>query len=183
MELEEIRQKMTKALEILADELAVLKTGRANPALVEKIMVEAYERRMPLVELATITTPAADQLMITPFDQAIAKNIERALSLERNLGLSVIVDENVVRVNIPPLTEERRQEFIKILRGKLEAGRVMIRQIRHDKMMELKRAFEVHQISEDERFRQEQELQKLTEEFNERIEGMGKAKEEELLTI
>lgn len=181
--MEEIRQKMTKALELLVNELATLKTGRASPVMVEKIMVEAYETRMPLEELTTISTPSPNQLLITPFDQTIIKNIERALAMERNLGLSVIVDEGVIRVNIPPLTEERRQEFIKILNQKLEAGRIMIRQLRHDKMAESKRNFEAKQLNEDEKFRQEQDLQKLTDEFIQKIEEIGKAKEAELLAI
>ena len=107
--MEEIRQKMTKALELLVNELATLKTGRASPGMVEKIMVEVYETRMPLEELTTISTPSPNQLLINPFDQTIIKNIERALAMERNLGLSAIVDGNIIRVNIPPLTEERRQ--------------------------------------------------------------------------
>lgn len=181
--MEEIRQKMTKALELLVNELATLKTGRASPVMVEKIMVEVYETRMPLEELTTISTPSPNQLLINPFDQTIIKNIERALAMERNLGLSVIVDEGVIRVNIPPLTEERRQEFIKILNQKLEAGRIMIRQLRHDKMAESKRNFEAKQLNEDEKFRQEQDLQKLTDEFIQKIEEIGKAKEAELLAI
>lgn len=181
--MEEIRQKMTKALELLVNELATLKTGRASPVMVEKIMVEVYETRMPLEELTTISTPSPNQLLINPFDQTIIKNIERALAMERNLGLSVIVDEGVIRVNIPPLTEERRQEFIKILNQKLEAGRIMIRQLRHDKMAESKRNFEAKQLNEDEKFRQEQDLQKLTDEFIQKIEEIGKAKEVELLAI
>jgi len=181
--MEEIRQKMTKALELLVNELATLKTGRASPGMVEKIMVEAYQTRMPLEELATISTPSPNQLLINPFDQTIIKNIERALAMERNLGLSIIVDEGVIRVNIPPLTEERRQEFIKILNQKLEAGRIMVRQLRHDKMAESKRNFEAKQLNEDEKFRQEQDLQKLTDEFIQKIEEIGKAKEAELLAI
>lgn len=183
MELTEVREKMTKGLEILANELATLKTGRATPALVEKIMVEAYETRLPLVELATISTPSPNQLLIAPFDQTIIKNIERALTMERNLGLSVIVDEGVIRVNIPALTEERRQEFAKILHQKLEAGRVMIRQIRHHKMIDIRRGFEAKELNEDEKFRLEQDLQKITDEFVEKIEEMGRRKEEELLVI
>jgi len=181
--MEEIHQKMTKALELLVNELATLKTGRASPGMVEKIMVEVYETRMPLEELTTISTPSPNQLLINPFDQTIIKNIERALAMERNLGLSVIVDEGVIRVNIPPLTEERRQEFIKILNQKLEAGKIMVRQLRHDKMAESKRNFEAKQLNEDEKFRQEQDLQKLTDEFIQKIEEIGKAKEAELLAI
>lgn len=181
--MDDVREKMEKALGVLADELATVRAGRANPALVEKIMVEAYETRMPLVELATITAPEPNQLVITPFDQSIIKNIELAISQNRELKLSPIVDENVIRIQIPPLTAERREEFIKQLRQKLEAGRVTIRQIRQDKRMELKRAFENKEMGEDEKFRLEEELQELTDEFMKRIEEMGKRKEAELRSV
>lgn len=183
MDLDNIRDKMEKALEALRQDLAGLKTGRATPALVEKIMVEAYETRMSLVELATITTSGPSELLITPFDQTIIKNIERALALDRDLGLSPIIDETVIRVNIPPLNEERRQQLVKLLRQKLEAGRIMIRQVRREKMIEIKRRFEAKELNEDEKFRQEEELQELTDEFNQKIEEMGKEKEKELLSF
>lgn len=183
MDLNEIRVRMTKVISLLTDELVSLKTGRANPALVEKILVEAYETKMPLVELATISTSGANQLLITPFDQAILKDIERALSLDRDLGLAVMVDGNLVRVNLPSLTEERRQQLVKILGQKLEAARIMVRQVRHDIMADLKRAAEAKELNEDERFGQEGDLQKLTDEFVGKIEEMGKAKEMELLQV
>lgn len=177
----ETRTRMAKVISLLTDEMASLKAGRASPAMIEKILVEAYETKMPLVELATIAVSGANQLLITPFDQAIIKNIERALSLDRNLGLSVMIDGNVIRVNIPPLTEERRQQFMKILGQKLESAKIMIRQVRHDIMADLKRAAEAKELNEDERFKQEQDLQKLTDEFMEKIEEMGEAKKTELL--
>lgn len=183
MELTDIREKMTRALEILADELATVRAGRATPALVEKIMVEAYETRMPLVELATITAPEPNQLVIIPFDQTITKNIQLAISQNKELKLSPVVDEDTIRVQIPPLTAERRKEFIRQLGQKLEAGRVTVRQIRHAKRMELKRAFENGQMGEDEKFRLEEELQELTDEFMKKVEEMGKAKEAELRTV
>jgi len=174
---------MEKALEVLRQDLAMIKTGRVTSALVENIKVEAYETVMPLVELATITVPSPNQLLIAPFDQTIIKNIERAIATNRNLGLNPVVDENVIRINIPPLTEERRQEFVKVLGQKLEAGKVTIRQVRHDKMMHIKRQFEAKELNEDEKFRQEEALQKLTGEFNQKIEEMGKQKEAELLGV
>lgn len=179
----QVRQKMEQAMQMLLSELATLKTGRADPSLIERVMVEVYETRMPLMELATISMATANQLLIIPFDQTIIKNVERALSLDRNLGLMAIVDGNVIRVNIPTLTEERRQEFVKMLQQKLEAGKVMIRQIRRGKMAELKRQAEAKEINEDERFRAEEELQKLTDEFNQKIEEMAEKKKAELLTI
>jgi len=183
MDLNDVRDKMAKALQVLAEDLSTLRTGQASPALIEKIIIEAYEGKFPLVELATIMTSGPNQLLVTPFDQTIIGNIHRSLSMDRNLGLMAIVDANVIRVQIPPLTQERRQEFTKLLHQKLEAGRVMIRQARHEKMTDIDQAFEAKQMSEDEKFRLHQELQKITDEFNGKIEEMGQRKERELLAI
>jgi len=180
---DEVRQKMEKALEILRQDLVNLKVGRATPALVEQVQVEAYESKMPIVELATITSPEPKQLLITPFDQAIIKNIEKALALDRDLGLSPVVDGEVIRLTIPPLNEERRRELVKLLKQKLEAARIMIRQIRQNKIREVRGAFENKEISEDEKFRREKELQDLTDEFNQKIADMGRQKEKQLLAI
>ena len=181
--LTDIHEKMEKALGVLADDLATVRAGRATPTLVEKIMVEAYETRMPLVELATITAPEPNQLVITPFDQTIIKNIELAISQNKDLRLSPIVDEQVIRIQIPPLTAERREELIKLLKQKLEAGRVMLRQIRQEKRVKLRQAFENKEIGEDEKFGLEKELQELTDEFMKKIEEMEKTKEIELRSV
>lgn len=183
MSLEETKSKMEKAIGLLRQDLATLKTGRANPSLVEQIRIEAYETNMPLVELATISVQEANQLVIAPFDQAVIRNIEKALAMDRGLGLVPIIDGAVIRVNIPPLTTERRQALVKQLGQKLEGCRIMIRQIRGDEMRKIKDAFENSQLSEDERFRQEEELQKTTDGFNDRIAEMGKQKEAELTSI
>ncbi|HUV43102.1 MAG TPA: ribosome recycling factor [Patescibacteria group bacterium] len=174
---------MEKVLDLLHQELVSLKVGRATPALVEQIQVEAYETKMPLVELATIASPESNQLLITPFDQAVIRNIEKALSLDRDLGLNPVVDGETIRLTIPPLSEERRKELVKVLGQKLESGRVMIRQVRQDKMQEIRSAFEKKEISEDEKFRREKELQEITNEFNQKIAEIGKQKEDQLLTI
>ena len=174
---------MEKALEILRQDLVNLKVGRATPALVEQIQVDAYEAKMPLVELATITSPEPNQLLITPFDQTIIKDIEKALALDRDLGLSPVIDGEVVRLTIPPLSEERRKELVKLLRQKLESARIVIRQIRQDKMREIRGAFENKEISEDEKFRRGKELQDITDEFNQKISELGHQKEKQLLTV
>jgi ribosome recycling factor len=183
MNLTDVRVKMEKAMEALLADLSSLKTGQANPALIEKILIEAYETRMPLVELATITTSGPSQLIVTPFDQSILKNIEKSLTMDRHLGLSVATEGNLIRIQIPPLTEERRQEFIKMLHQKLEAGKVMIRQARHEAMEEIEKNFADKQMGEDEKFRFQQDLQKVTDEFNNKIEEIGRKKETELSTI
>ena len=137
--MDDVRQKMEKALEVLRQDLVSLKVGRATPDLVEQIQVEAYETKMPLVELATITSPEPNQLLITPFDQTIIRNIEKALALDRGLGLSPAVDGEVVRIVIPPISEERRKELTKLLGQKIESARIMIRLARQDKMQEMRR--------------------------------------------
>jgi ribosome recycling factor len=174
---------MNKVLELLASELVSFKAGRATPAMVEKIMVEVYGTKMPLVELATTSIPETDQILITPFDQTIIKEIEKALSMDRGLGLFPVVDGNIIRLKIPSLTEEKRKELIKVLHQKLEAARVMIRQVRAEKMAEIRRAFEAKEVHEDQRRQMGEELQKLTDEMTEKAEEMGKTKEQELMQI
>ena len=181
--MKETRQKMSHVLELLAAELATLKAGKATPVLVERIMVDAYQTKMPVVELATITTPEPSQLLVAPFDQSVIRNIEKALALDRGLGLQPVIDGEVIRIKIPPLTEEKRKELVKLLQRQLESARIMIRQVRSEKMTQLKHAFENQEIFEDDRRGQERELQKLTDEMNEKIEEIGQRKEQELLRI
>lgn len=183
IELSDSRQKMNKVLELLRQDLATMRAGRATSALVEKIVVEAYGTKMTLMELATISTPDPSQLLVMPFDQSVIKNIETALAMDRGLGLSPSVDGNVIRLKVPPLTEERRRELVKLLGQKLEASRIMIRQVRGDKMHEIREASQEKEMNEDEVFRLEQDLQKLTDEFNQKIEEVGKAKQVELTTV
>ena len=174
---------MDKVLELLRQDLATMRAGRATPALVEKIVVEAYGTKMTLMELAAISTPDPNQLIVTPFDQTVIKNIETALAMDRGLGLSPSVDGNIIRLKVPPLTEERRLELVKLLGQKLEAARIMIRQARGDKMHEIRDADQAKEINKDEVFRMEKELQKMTDEFNQKIEQIGKVKEAELLAV
>jgi ribosome recycling factor len=181
MELEAVKKRMQKTLDFLQGELTQIKTGRATPSLVEKIMVEAYETKMPLVELATITAPEPSELLVSPFDQSIIREIERSVGRRSELGLVPVVDNDVIRIKIPPLTEERRKELTRVLNQKLEAGRVAIRQTRHEERSRLKKDFEEGEINEDERRKSEEELQKLTDEMNESIAKMGGMKEKELM--
>jgi ribosome recycling factor len=183
MDLNSVRQQMDKAMSLLNQEMNTIKAGRANPVIVERIMVEAYQTKMPLVELASITAPDPNYILITPYDQTILKDIAHALAVDRGLNLSSIVDNGVVRVNIPPLSEERRLEMVKLIKQKAEMARVMIRQIRHDQMADLKRDSEDKTINEDERTGDEEDLQKMTDEYNKKIDGIVEQKEKELLTV
>jgi len=183
MDFAETRQKMEKVLQMLGNDLRTLRAGAAHPAMIEKIQAEAYNTKMSLVELATISCPDPSTLLVTPFDVSIIKNITAAIADHKELGLFPSVEGNLIRLRIPPLSEERRQELVKLLGQKLEAARIMIRQIRGEKLREIRAAAAEKQINEDEEFRATQELQKITDEYNQKIEQAGKAKEQELLTI
>ena len=183
MDFTETRQKMEKVLQMLGDDLRTLRAGAANPAMIEKIQVEAYGTKMSLVELATISCPDPSTLLVTPFDVSVIKNIAAAIADHKELGLFPSVEGNVIRLRVPPLSEERRQELVKLLGQKLEAARIMIRQIRGDKLREIRQAAAEKQINEDEEFRATGELQKITDEYNEKIQQAGEAKKKELLTI
>lgn len=182
--LQETKDKMAKALEVLREDLATIRSGRATPALVENIKIACYggSQTLKLLELATITTQDSRTLLIAPFDQTILKEIEKGI-LEANLGLTPQVEGNLVRVKIPPLSEERRQEFLKLAKAKLEGGRIMIRQIRKDAKIQVKKAFESQEVNEDEKSHLEEKIQELTDQFNSKIEMTGKKKEEELMNI
>ncbi len=184
MELDEIKQKMQKVLEYVKSDVSTIRTGRASTTLVESILVNAYggSTKMRVMEMATVTTPDAQSILIAPYDNSTIGEIRRDIEAA-NIGLTPMIDNNVVRINVPPLTSERRQEYIKLLHTKLEDGRVKVRQIRHEMMGELKRAFEDRIITEDNRKATEEELQKLTDKFMQEIETLGESKEAELTTI
>lgn len=181
MNLDIVKQRMQKVLDLLRSDLATIRTGRAAPSLVENIVLSVYggTQKLKLMELATITVPDSQTLIIAPFDNSIIGEIQKGI-LEANLGFNPSNDGQVIRITIPQLSEERRKELIHLMHQKLENGRIMVRQIRHEAMAEIRKQKE---ISEDEISRQEKEVQKLTDELMLDIEGMGKKKEEELLQI
>jgi len=180
--LEEARSKMKKTIEFLRGELAQIRSGRATPSLLENVPVEVYDTKMKIVELAQISVPDSQQLLISPWDKTIIGNIARGIQ-NANLGLNPIVEEEAIRIQIPPLTEERRREFVKILHQKLEVARISIRSIRHEVISKLKRQKEAGEIGEDEEERLEKQLQDLVEEFIEEVEVLGEHKEQELLAV
>ncbi|MFH1867172.1 MAG: ribosome recycling factor [Patescibacteria group bacterium] len=177
-----IKEKFVKAIEHLKQELNQLRTGRANPALVERLEVEAYGTKSPLIELASITVPEVRQIVIQPWDPNIVKEVEKAIT-NSNLGVTPTIDGKLLRVNIPSLNEERRKELIKIMTGMLEQARVQIRNIREDFNRNLKKQEKEGEISEDELFASQKELQKQVDQFNEEIKNLGEAKEKEIMTI
>ncbi|OGD09486.1 ribosome recycling factor [Candidatus Amesbacteria bacterium RIFOXYB1_FULL_44_23] len=184
MDLGDVPVKMQKIVEFVKSDVAAIRTGRATPSLVENIVIKAYggTTSMKIIELASVTAPDSQSLLITPYDQSIIGDIRRDI-VGANVGLTPVLDNNVIRIAVPALTEERRLEYVKMLHTKLEDGRVKLRQVRHDKMSELKRAGEAKEINEDEQSRMEEELQKVTDKMMEAVEEVGKAKEAELMKI
>lgn len=184
IDLSDIRSRMEKAFEILRGEIASIRTGRATSALVENIVCTVYggTQRLKVVELGTIGTPDPGTITITPFDASVIGEMRSSIQ-SSGVGLTPIIDGQLIRIAVPSLSTERRQEYIKLLHRHLENGRIMVRQIRHDKMADIKRDFDAKELPEDDRFRLEEELQKITDEFVEKIEALGKKKEEELLAV
>lgn len=175
------KQKINKVLEVIKGDLSTIRTGRASPLLVEGIVVSVYggSAKLKIVELATVGVTDARTLIITPFDPSVIQEIQKGIQ-EANVGFTPVIDGHVIRISIPQLSQERREELIKAMRHKLENGKIMVRQVRHEAMAEIKREFEGR---EDDVKRLEKEVQKLVDETMEMIEDLGKQKEQELLQI
>jgi ribosome recycling factor len=180
--LADAEERMKGAITAIEQNLATIRTGRASPALIERLMVEYYGTPTPLQQLATISAPEPRLLTIKPFDPSSLKDIERGL-LASDLGLTPNNDGKLIRLNIPPLTEERRKELIKVVHHRLEEARVAVRNIRraaHDDLREFEKE---KVISEDDLKRGETDLQKLTDRYIEKIDEHGKRKEAEIKEI
>ena len=177
-----IEEKMQKTVEGLKQELATIRTGRATPTLIEHIKVDYAGVSTPLNQIAGISVPDARLLVIQPWDKSSIRNIEKAI-LTSDLGLNPASDGNVIRINIPPLSEERRQELIKVVRRRVEERRVTVRNLRREAMNELKELEKNKDISQDENKRALDQLQKLTDGFIASIEQTGQDKEAELMQV
>jgi ribosome recycling factor len=184
MNLDLVKQQMQKVLEILKTDLSSVRTGRAAPSLVENIVINAYggTAKMRVVELAHVAVSDPQTLLVTPFDPSIIGEINKGIQ-EGNTGLTPVVDGQVIRISIPMLSEERRQELVHLVNQKLEGGRIQIRQVRHEAMTDVKKALDNKETSEDDSERLEKEVQKLTDETIAEIDALGKKKEEELLQV
>ncbi len=171
--------KMQAFVEALKKELSTIRTGHAAPALVEHIKVEYAGVPTPLIQIAGISASGANLLVIQPWDKSSLHSIEKAI-LKSDLGLNPISDGNVLRINIPPLSEERRQELVKVVRARVEKERVIIRNLRRETMDELRKSEKDKEISQDELKRTLDQLQKLTDRFIAVAEKVGQDKETEL---
>lgn len=184
MNIDQTKMQMDKVLEVIKTDLSTVRTGRATPSLVEHIVVAVYggSTKLKIMELATIGTQDTQTILITPFDHTIINEIQKGIS-DANVGLNPIVDGQAIRISIPPLSQERREQLIHLMKQKLENGRIMIRQVRQEAMHDIKKQFADKTISEDDQFRLEKEAQKITDSTIEQIDMLGKKKEEELLQI
>ncbi len=169
------------AMEAAKNEVASIRTGRANPALVEDIQVDYMGSRLRIKELASITTPEPRVITIQPWDPGAVGPIEKGIR-ESSLGLNPANDGHVIRLTIPALTEERRKEFIKLLHSKMEEIRIRMRQIREDIIKKVQAEVKAKTAREDDMFRAKEELQKIMDDLNKKIDDMVKKKESELMT-
>jgi len=180
--LKEAERAMKEAVEAMKREFATVRTGKATPALLDTVKVEAYGSQMPLNQVATIGTPDHTLIVVQPFDQTLIGAIEKAI-LVADLGLNPSNDGNLIRVPVPPLNEERRKEYVKVLHKMAEEGRISIRHARHKARDAIQEQIKAHEIGEDDGHRQLEEVDKLTHESSDTIDELLKKKEEEVMSI
>lgn len=179
-----IHRRMEEVVGLVRGDISSIRTGRATPALVQEIVVTTYGgiQKLKVVELATIAIPDPRTILISPWDKSTIADIERAI-VSANIGLTPVSDPQNIRINLPSLTTEDRENYKKLLHQKLENGRIMIRRIRQDAMEEVKTSFERKEFGEDELFQREERIQRLTDEYVGGIDEIGKQKEAELLSV
>lgn len=180
--LKETKLKMSNSIAFFEEDLRGIRSGRASVGLVDRLMVDYYGQESELRQVANLSTPEAMQILIRPYDKSALKAIEKAI-MQSNLGINPNTDGEVIRLNMPPLTKERRQELVRHLHTRLEEARIAIRNIRRGANDDLKEFEREKMISEDEMKQGQDGVQKLTDEFIEKIEALGKAKETEIMEI
>ncbi len=178
----EAEEKMAKAIEVVKEDFAAIRTGRANPAMFNKITVLYYGTPTPLQQLASFQIPEARTVLITPYDKSVMGDIEKALR-DSDLGVNPTNDGTVIRVMLPSLTEDRRKDYIKLARSKAEEARVSVRNIRRRAKEELDRVVKAGEVGEDEGSRAEKELEAATKRYVDSVDEALKAKESELLEV
>lgn len=180
--LAEAEEKMKKAISVVRSEFGTVRTGRASVSLLDRIMVDYFGTPTPLNQLATVSAPEPRLLMIQPWDKSILSNVEKSV-LQSDLGLTPSNDGTFIRLPIPPLTEERRRDLVKVVKGLAEEGRVSIRNIRREANETLKAAEKRHEISEDDLYRMEEQVQKLTDRYIKEVDEMLTHKEKEIVEV
>lgn len=180
--LDDMKRRMQGAVEVVQKDLASVRTGRAKPTLIEAIKAEVYGSYMELREVATITAPDPSLLIVSPWDKSIIDSVVKAIG-ESDLGLNPVKDAEVVKVPVPSLTQERREELVKLVAQKVESGRVMLRQLRGEAKEEIEKSKGESGVSEDDIHNWLSEMQKVTDEYTEEVEELGREKEQDLLTL
>ncbi|MGW8266483.1 MAG: ribosome recycling factor [Longimicrobiales bacterium] len=178
----EAEQAMKAAVEAMRREFSSVRTGKATPALLDTVRVEAYGTQMPLNQVASLSTPDPTLIVVQPFDQSLVGAIEKGI-LTADLGLNPSNDGNLIRVPVPPLNEERRKEYVKLLHKMAEEGRISIRHARHKARDTIQSLIKEHEVGEDDGHRQIEEVESLTHQYTESIEDLLKKKEEEVMSI
>jgi len=179
---EQAREQMERALEALRRDFGSVRTGKASPALLDMVRVDAYGSKMPLNQVASVSTPEARMLLVQPWDKALMADIEKAIR-SAELGLNPANDGNVIRVPVPALNEERRREMVRLLHKHAEEGRIGVRHARQEANKEIRARQQGHEMSEDEAHRQLDDIQKLTDEYIAKVDHLLKAKEEEVMEV
>jgi ribosome recycling factor len=175
-------QKMKKSVEAIQKELSTIRTGHASPTLIEHLRVEYAGTILPLNQLASISAPQANLLVVQAWDKASFTSIEKSI-MKSELGLNPINDGRVIRISIPPLNEERRQELLKIVHHRIEDGKIALRNVRRDALEDLKNQEKNKEISQDEHKQLQNQLQKLTDTYTVKMEQLGKDKEKEIMAV
>ncbi|OQA53007.1 MAG: Ribosome-recycling factor [candidate division WS2 bacterium ADurb.Bin280] len=180
--LDELKKKFEHIIERLSEDIATVRTGRSSSSLVDNISVTYYGSTMPLKQMAQVTTPDPSSIVIQPWDKGALNDIELAIR-NSDLGLSPTNDGSFIRISLPPLTEERRNELIRNVSKKGEEGRIALRNIRGEVWDQIKKMEKKSEITQDDRYKAEEELNKIIDEYNRKIEAMIESKEKELKTI
>ncbi len=183
MELNSYKLKMQNAVDHLEESLKKVRTGRAHPSIIEGLMVEVYGQVMPLNQVANITAPEPQLLQITPFDPSNLQAIATAIRNDQTMGLNPSDDGRVVRVPMPPLTEELRRQIVKSLGDTVEEAKITLRNIRHDAIKEVKRARDAKEASDDDVKRTETQVTEIINEYNNKVDALAKAKETEIMAL
>ncbi|MFH1536601.1 MAG: ribosome recycling factor [Patescibacteria group bacterium] len=177
-----MKEKFAKALEHLKSELKNIRTGRAVPTILENIQVEAYGQKTPLSGLASVTAPEPQTLVVTPYDKNTIKDLERGIR-DANLDLNPTINGDIIRITFPPLTEEKRIELVKIMNERVEDTKISVKNIREDIMKNFKNQKNNKEISEDDYFREEKDLQKIVDDYNNQIQEISANKEKDIMTV
>ena len=180
--LKEIEAKMEKSINSLVNEFATVRAGRANPAVLDSVKVEYYGTPTPITQMASVSVPAAHMIVIQPWDMNVLKDIEKAINMS-DLGINPNNDGKVIRLNFPPLTEERRKELVKDIKKMAETGKVAVRNIRRDGMDIFKTMKKNNEITEDDIKAAEKDVQDLTDKYVKKVDALLDAKEKELMAI